>query len=148
MARDTARKIERSPNGDHALVQRNANGVVQMSQRTSFSNTSVTATGGTTVASTSAGTPNLVAFDAGTMTLSSGGTVSANATPFTIELRIDGSAVTSATAQTTTATISLDAGTTRTNTTPLNDPNYTFFADVPGGSVTVAGTASRESRWI
>lgn len=148
MGRDVARKIERSPNGDHALVQRNSNGVVQMTSLTDTSDTSFTDTGETTFTQVTPGTPPLVAFDAATMTLSSGGTVAGSATPFDITISVNGSAVTSATSQTTTATISLDAGTTRTNTTPLNDPNYTFAVNIPGGSVTVSASASREQRWI
>lgn len=148
MARDTARKIARSPNGDHALVQRDATGSVQLSQLSSNSNTSVTATGGTAVATVTGGSPPLVAFDNATLSVSSGGTVSGDATPFDITISIDGSSVTQSTGLATTASIALTGTTPRTNTTPLNNPTYTFNVNIPGGSVTASWTASRESRWV
>lgn len=140
MARDTARKITRSPLGDHAVVQRNATGQVQLTNLTSTSTGSFTETGGSTFAQASVGDPGLVLYDAATFTVAGGG---GNAD---IEIRVNGSAVTSATS-TTSATISLDSGTTRTNDTPVNNPTYTFWADTTG-TVTLTANASREQRWV
>lgn len=144
MARDAARKLMRSPSGDHALVKRSSNGTVQMSQQAKASDTSFSATSDTAVTTVDAGSPQLVAFTSATAKLTSGGTVPASATPFDLTLQRDGSTLTSTASATTTVTLTTSA----TLTTPDNDPSWTVRGNVSGGSVTVSWTMSRESRWV
>lgn len=144
MSREAARKLARSPNGDHALVLRDSTGTVQFTEAGSGSTTNFTSTADTTIATVSADDPNLVAFTQANATLSSGGTVAASATPFDLAISRNGVELTATTGATTTATLSAST----TLTTPDNAPTWTITGNVDGGTVTVSHTVSREDRVI
>lgn len=145
MSRDAARKLGRSPNGDHALVKRDSTGTVQMSQVATGS-TNLSNTGNAAYTTIAAGTPNLVAFTSATITVQSGDIAASN-TPFHLTINRDGSALTSTTISATGANVTLN--TSATLTTPANAPSWTLSGDVAGGTMSnVSHTVSREDRWV
>lgn len=138
MARDTARKIETSPNLAHVDVVRNSAGTVQMT--TSVQNTGNTQTGTATntVGTTYVNDPGLVCFTSATIKGSGGG----GGNTATLTLLRDGAAV-----ATTSGTGAITTSISNTHTTPLNAPKYQAKVASNGGTATWTVTVKREKRW-
>lgn len=139
MSRDAARKLGRSPNADHVLVQRDNTGTVQTSQDTQVTGVSTAGSPtGATLTSFSVTDPNLVLNTEGTISLGAGATAGS-----TLQLTRNGT--------TTVATQTGSGSTTfgvNTHTTPLNAPSYNLTIDAAGNTASATVTVSREDRWI
>lgn len=140
MPRDTARKIQKSPGGVGAVVQRDSTGTVQTSEHKSGSTTGFSNTTGT-AAGTLKGT-GLYAFTTANIQATS---LAAANTPVNVTISRDGNQLATGTL---TGTGTQSYSYSGTHYTPLNAPNWTFSASVSGGSTTLSYTASREDRWV
>lgn len=133
MPRETARKIETSPDLVHAEVVRDFAGSVAMTTHGSPTFSGVS--GSSTV--TTVRDSNLVAFTSAALKVTS-----TAGSPTTANLKRNGTTIASTTGGITpTATVS---ATQNTHTTPLNAPAYTVEA--VGGTVTGTVTVDREQR--
>lgn len=142
MPRDTARKLEQSPNLSHVNVRRNDQGVAQMSTVTT--GVSISTTGTTTISTTvtTLTDPVWVNFTSAQITANGAGAGSAA----TAQLTRNGTATVLSTSATGTSTTNQ---TGQTHTTPLNAPVYNLVLTANGGSATATLTSlSRDSKWV
>lgn len=137
MPRDTARKVETSPNLVHIDVLRNSAGTVQMTGVTTTTGHTQTGTVTNTPFSTTINDPGLVAFTSATISGSGGGAGNA----VTINLIRDGATIAS-----TTGTGAVTSAISNTHTTPLNAPQYSVQVISNGGTATASFSLSREQR--
>lgn len=141
MSRETARKIETSPNLEHVNVRRDSTGSVSMTTHTTTTGKTATGTTTTTVFTTTMRDPNMIGFTMAKISGSGGG----GGNTATVNLIRDGSTILSTSG---TGAVTTTHTTTQTHTTPLNAPQFKLQLKANGGTATASlDTLSHENKW-